>query len=176
MQIEKFDSSLNDETFKSKVNNIFVLLLSSVMNKDIERVDHFISDDVFNKYKVMIEYLKDKNYIQMYEQLNVKSTEIKNIEKLEDKIVVTVHLVSRALEYIMDSEKNIVTGNDNTRLEKEYILTLEKSINVKKQSIARKCPSCGANMDVNYSGECQYCGTIYNNEDFDYILTNIKTV
>lgn len=176
MQIENVDPSFDSENFKSKVNNIFVLLLSSVMNKDINRVDHFVSDDVFNQYKIIIDDLKEKNYIQMYEQLNVKSTEIKNIEINDEKIIITVYLVSRALDYVMDGDGNIIIGNDDSRIEKNYILILEKNVEVKKQSVARKCSTCGANMDVNYSGECQYCGSIYNNEDFDYILTNIKTV
>lgn len=170
MQIE------NEENFKSKVNNIFVLLLSSVMNKNINRVDHFISNEVYNKYQEIINNLKAKNYIQMYEQLNVYSNTIDKIEIKDDKTIVTVHLVSRALEYIMDLDRNIISGNDKTRINKEYKLTLEKINDSKLQAVARKCPSCGANMDVNYSGECQYCGTIYNNEDYDWILTNIKTV
>lgn len=176
MQIEKIDPSFTEETFKSKVNNIFVLLYSSVMNKDIKRVDHFISDDIFNEYSLKIEKLKNNNHIQMYDQLNVKSTKIKNVDISDEKIVITVELISRALDYIMDSNGNIIKGNDKNRIELEHILILEKTRNAKQQAIARKCPSCGANMDVNYSGECEYCGSIYNNEDYDWILTSIKTV
>ena len=38
----------------------------------------------------------------------------------------------------------------------------------------RKCPACGAPMNVNKSGKCDYCGSIYNQEDYDFVLTNIS--
>ena len=38
----------------------------------------------------------------------------------------------------------------------------------------KKCPSCGANIDSNNTGICSYCGTSYNLEDYDWILTDIK--
>ena len=34
--------------------------------------------------------------------------------------------------------------------------------------------SCGASIDVNANGKCPYCGTIYNLEDKDWVLTFIE--
>ncbi len=28
-------------------------------------------------------------------------------------------------------------------------------------------------MDINHSGKCNYCGQIYNQEDYDWVLKNI---
>ena len=39
-----------------------------------------------------------------------------------------------------------------------------------------KCPSCGASIDVNRSGHCEYCGTTFDNENYDWILTSIRDV
>ena len=36
------------------------------------------------------------------------------------------------------------------------------------------CPACGSPANVNAYGVCPYCGTRFNTEDFDYILTNIE--
>jgi len=59
-------------------------------------------------------------------------------------------------------------------MEKTNYLTFEKNKNTSTQPEARKCPSCGSNMDVNNSGKCEYCGTIYNLEDYEWILTEMK--
>ena len=170
-----FDENFTEESFKAKVNNIFILLYSSVMNKDLKRIDHFVNDEVYENFNNIIKELEAREEVQMYEQLNVKSTEIISMESLEDRYVAKVKIVSRALDYVMDKSGHILRGNDSTRVEKENYLTLEKAKQNKQQAIARKCPHCGANMDVNYSGVCAYCGGIYNNEDYDWILTEIKT-
>ena len=43
-----------------------------------------------------------------------------------------------------------------------------------KQGIVRKCPTCGASMNINNSGECEYCHSIYNQEDYDWVLTKLE--
>ena len=37
------------------------------------------------------------------------------------------------------------------------------------------CPNCGHPMDVNKSGYCEFCHSTYNQENYDWVLTNIKT-
>ena len=173
MKDNLFGENYTEETFKAYVNNIFILLFSSVMNKDLKRIDHFVSDDVYKQFENMVNDLQDN--IHMYEQLNVKTTEIMNITEFDDKYVAVVKIISRALDYIMNVDGKIISGNDKTRVERENILTLEIMKDVKTQKIVRKCLGCGANMDVNYSGVCEYCGRVYNNQDYNWILTNIET-
>ena len=50
-----------------------------------------------------------------------------------------------------------------------------KKIDGRNAGIVRKCPACGSSIDVNNNGKCNYCGAIYNNEDYDYVLSNIVT-
>ena len=38
------------------------------------------------------------------------------------------------------------------------------------------CPTCGRPINYNADGTCDYCGTVFNTEKFDYILTDIKKV
>lgn len=174
MNIYDIEPLFSEETFIAKVNNIFILLYSSVMNKNLEKVDHFISDEVYKKYEQIIKELELKKYTQLYEQLNVKSTKIKNIEIGEEKIIVSVELISRSLDYVIDYSKRIVLGNVSERIENKHYLKFEKLRKTKEHNIVRRCPSCGANMNINSSGKCEYCDTIYDYENYDWILTSIK--
>ena len=38
----------------------------------------------------------------------------------------------------------------------------------------RGCAGCGASIDVNASGICPYCGTVYNQEDKNWILSSMN--
>ena len=160
--------------FITKVNNIFVMLYTSIMLENLDRVRHFISEDLENKYESILKGYKDKNLRKMYDELNVKNTKIVNVSIENNKAIIKVDLVSRYMDYFVDRDTlKFVSGINNRRVEKMNHLTFEKIIGVNYKDIARKCPSCGANIDVNSNGKCNYCGTIFNTEDYDWILTSI---
>lgn len=175
-ELIKLDNTFSESKFLTKVDNIFVMLHISLMTNNLERVKHFISEDIYNEFNKRLNKLNQDNQIQMFDELNVKSTEIKNVEITDENFIINVKLTSRYMDYIIDkTTKELISGNNTSRVQKENFLTFTKRRNSKKQGAIRKCPSCGANMDINNTGKCKYCGTIYNNSDYDYILTSIET-
>ena len=175
IDIAHYDKTFTESTFKSKIDNMFVMLHTAVMLEDLPRVDHFIGDKVYIKYEAIIEALQNANLRQMYDELNVKSTTILSSELVEDKIVIKVLIVSRYMDYKMDKTTgNCVAGNNKLRIEKNNYLTLEKKLDARTLGISRKCNACGANININESGKCDYCGTIFNTEEYDWIITEIN--
>ena len=176
-ELLKYDKEFSESKFKTKVDNVFVMLHISYMTKNLDRVKHFLSDDVYKKYKDKLNELNNMHVIQMYDELNVKSTEIVDVNVMEDKFVIKVMLISRYMDYLInDTTREFVSGNNSSRVERTNYLTFEKIRDYKDQGYARKCPGCGANIDVNNSGKCTYCGAIYNNQDYDWILVDIETL
>ena len=165
--------NFNKDRFMSYVDNVFIKILHSIMLNKIETVNHFVSDSVYNILKKRVDELENMNYIKMYDMTNVKESNITNYIETKDKYIIEVTLCSRYVEYIMDKNTNeIISGDDEYRIEKTNILTFERNKNVKKSSIAKKCPTCGASIDVNNNGKCTYCGSIYDLENYDFILIN----
>ena len=177
MNISEFDKSIDNNEFLVKVDNIFIKLLSGVMLDDLDSIKHKVSDEVFNKYKSIIDTNKENHMTQMYDELNVKTSTITDIKVTEDKIIVKVNLVSRYMNYLIDSNTgDYISGNNRDREEHMNILTLEKKLNAKDMKVSMHCPSCGNPINYNDNGVCSYCGTVFNASDFDYILTNIETI
>jgi hypothetical protein len=80
------------------------------------------------------------------------------------------------MDYILDlNSGNKVSGVDDHRLEIDHVLIFKRKKGVSKGNIV-KCPGCGANLDVNKSGKCEYCGQVYSAEKYDYILTSITNL
>ena len=153
------------------------MLHSAIMMDDLNRVRHFISYDLEKKYENILSELNNKNIRQMYDELNVKSTNIDKIEILEDKIIIKVTIISRYMDYLVDKTSGkFISGNNTSRVEKINHLIFEKNKDAKDYKIIRACPRCGASMDINKTGECSYCRTIFNTENYDYILTSIETI
>ena len=175
-ELINLDSTFTESSFKTKVDNIFVMLHMSLMTDNLKRVDHFINDEVYNEFNNRLTILNNNNERQMFDELNVKSTDIINIEILEDKFIITVRLVSRYMDYVVDKTTlKYKRGNNSSRIEKENILTFEKKRSAKIQGVVRFCPNCGHPMDVNKSGYCEFCHSSYNQEDYDWVLTKIIT-
>lgn len=175
-ELMNIDKSFNKDMFITKVNNIFVMLHHSIMMDDLDRVRHFISKDLENKYENILKEYNSKNLRKMYDELNVKTTSIKNIRIENNKAIIEVLLVSRYMDYFIDKNSgNYVSGINDRRVEKTNYLTFEKILGSTYNSIARSCPSCNANIDVNSNGKCSYCGTIFNAENYDWILISLET-
>lgn len=164
----------NESMFKTKIDNIFVKLYTSVMKQDLSDVLHFISPNVKEIFQNKIDNLKSQNKRQIYDELNVKNTIILSREITNEKEIVKVELIARYMDYIIDTNtKELISGDNTRRIERTKLLTFEKKLNTKDISIVRKCPGCGASISVNTSGKCEYCDTIYNQIDYDYVLVNI---
>ena len=165
----------NEAMFKTKVDNIFVKLYTCIMKGDLIDVRHFISEELYNNYINKINELISHNKRQMYDEINVKNTMIINRKILEDKEIIDVEIVSRYMDYIIDiNTGDLISGDDTRRIERRNILRFEKKLNTKDFGIVRKCPGCGASINVNNTGKCEYCDTIFNLDDYDYILVSIN--
>lgn len=165
---------LNEAMFKTKVDNIFVKLYTSIMKGDLSDVAHFIGDSLQNELEDKITNLNSQNKRQMYDEINVKDTKIISRSVELDKDVVIVELISRYMDYIIDKDTgDLISGEDSRRVEKRNILRFEKNLDAKEIGIVRMCRGCGASLSVNTSGRCPYCDRIYDQEDYDYVLMSI---
>ena len=173
-ELLKIDNTFNEGMFITKVNNIFIMLHSAVMMDDLNRVRHFLSEDLAKKYEKVLEDLNSRNVRQMYDELNVKTTVIKDIIINDDRVTIKLEIISRYMDYLVDKTTGkFISGYNDHRVEKVNNLELTKRIGVSSYGVDKKCPGCGANINVNNNGKCEYCGAIFNAKDYDWILTNI---
>lgn len=177
MTVEEFknvDITFNESMFLTKINNIFIQLFSAIMLNQLDDVKHFVSEDVYNWALDKVNRMNESNYRQMYDELNVKESKILSIEVNESVYTIKVFLQSRYMDYIINlSNGNTVSGNDSSRIQVDYTLTFTKKANARIQGLIRRCPGCGAPINVNDSGKCEYCGAIYNQEDYDWVLSRL---
>ena len=167
---------MNDNELIGKFSNIYIMLLYSIMTNDIERVKHFLSNDLYNKYKTIIDNHINNEETEMFDELNVYKINIEKKEIIDNKEIITVKLISRYMNYIMDNNtKKIKSGINTHRIEKTNILVFEKNINTNDNKNVHKCPNCGANLDINYNGVCSYCKQSVDLKD-NFILTKLDTL
>lgn len=163
-----------DSELIGKFSNIYIMLLYAIMVKDINRVKHFLSVDLYNKYSAIIDNLNSRQESQMYDELNVGKIDIVESKVVGDKELITVRIMSRYMDYIVDGNGNYKSGNNTSRVEKENILVFSKNVNSDSKS-NYKCDNCGADLDINFTGICSYCGSVCDISNFDYQLIELET-
>ena len=146
----------------------------AIVTKQLENIRHFVSQSVYEMLEKKVNTLDEKHLIQMYDEINVAETKILNYAVEDNKIVIKLNIISRYIDYLIDESGNYVSGNMSSRIQKNNYLTFTKSINCQQAKNVNRCPGCGASIDVNASGKCPYCGTIYNLQDTNWILSEIQ--
>ena len=141
------------------------MFLNSIANESIEKVDHFLNDNITQLYKKVIEKNIADGVKQKYDQLNISDVEIQN----NTDEFVEVKAFVRFLDYKIDRKNGkIVSGNNQIRT-KRYI-TLKFKKNSVEKKIAFKCPNCGASLNINEKSFCNYCGKPVDERFSDLVL------
>ena len=173
--LEKLDEEFTEVSFKAKVDNTYIMLLSSIIERNIKKVQHKISEQLFEKYNNIVENLKNNHEIQMYDELNIKDTIIESIEITNDSYIIRVKLISRYMDYIIDENtKQYKRGINDHRIEKNNRLIFVKRRDAKKLGVTRICTHCGSSIDINSNGICPYCRQPFETVNFDWILTSME--
>ena len=173
-EILKYDQDFSESKFITYVNNVFIQIYTSLMTKEIENIKHFVTDDVYGQLKQKVDILNQKGLIQMHDELNVAKTDILHYQVEDNQMIIQVRILSRYLDYFVDLDGNYVSGNQDSRVSRNYDLTFMKKIDFQTVGTVNKCPGCGASIDVNASGICPYCGTVYNQEDKNWVLSSMN--
>ena len=73
-------------------------------------------------------------------------------------------------DYVINSETGSVTrGNKNRKIVNNYEMTFVKSSTNNNDVV--KCPSCSADVHVNASGKCEYCGSVIVKDSGEFVLS-----
>ncbi len=171
-ELVKKDSSFNSSIFISKANNMIKKLYNSVTLDELDTVDHFASDNVFNMFKSELEEAKANNEKLVYDQVNV-SAEISNIVEEDGMFKITCSVLCKYCRYYTTPEGDYLHGNNDSRTEVTKQAVFCKKVGAKPGLVAR-CLGCGASLNVNDNGKCPNCGRIYDLEEFDYYLDSFE--
>ena len=169
---------MNDsELLKSRFSNIFIKLIIGIMTNELKDVRHFLSDELYNRMQTMINENVSNHEIRCFDEPNVKEVNIVETGSDEKYDFVYVDLVSRYMDYYIDSDtKNYKRGTNDHRIELSHRMLFKKLKGVSVNNTVVKCPSCGANLDPNNSGYCKYCGKTNSAESYDYVLYEVSNL
>lgn len=165
--VEK-DSSFNSSIFISKANNMIKKLYNAITLEELDTINYFASDEVFNSFKKKVEEAKANHEVLTYEQVSV-STEIKSIDEVNGYYKISCNAYCKYYETYYSENGKYLYGDKDAPREVIHQAIFSKKIGTGLENVVR-CVGCGMSLNVNESRKCPNCGRIFEAEDFDYYL------
>lgn len=183
-EIKTADPNFNAEMFHGRVNEMFIAIQYAWMNRNLEPVRRFLSDQQFSilNNQVQTDYIAKG---QINKMDNVHITEMRPVEvtRQGDFDAVKMLITAIAIDYTIDertgelvNEAELGDGKTPRTFQEYWTFMRKAGVASKMDATIQKCPNCGAPVtDGNYV-KCAYCGVQLNDPTLDWVLMRIEQV
>ena len=152
----------------------YVDIQNAWMEFDYDVLGNKTTNELYNQYLMQLETLKAKGQKNVMNSFTYVKGKVTNIEKTDNQLVVTVEIVTRFYDYIINQkDEKILRGDDYKKVTLHYQMTFVKST---KKSIATNCPNCGAKLKKTSTNVCEFCKTTITKESKEWLLAEKKSI
>jgi hypothetical protein len=173
-EANKIIPDFNIDEFNFKAYEIFYNVQMGWMEFDYDKLKELLTDELYNTYLMDLEALKIKNQKNVMKSFELIETKLVNLREENNQYIAKVILEVKFIDYIEDSNTHkLLRGSNTHKLDNTYELTFVRTKEDKKVDI---CPSCGAQVNGNVSGICEYCKSKLINNTHDWVLSKKEKI
>lgn len=178
-ELKARDPMFSEQAFEDMASTAFFKIQEAWAKRDMNMAKSFISPSLFQRFDTQVAELKRNKQTNRMENLAVGSLDI--VEAVHDGGMdyVAVQLNAAAADYTVDDATgNIVSGSKQVSRFTEYWTFLRSDQVKTKQTgpelATKSCPNCGAPIQLNAVGKCDYCGSDVTSGAFSWVLAEIS--
>ncbi|HEX9092959.1 MAG TPA: zinc-ribbon domain-containing transport protein [Coriobacteriia bacterium] len=183
-EIKAADPNFNAEMFQGRVNEMFVAIQYAWMNRNMEPVRRFLSDQQFTvlNNSVQTDYIA-KGQINKLDNVHITQMQPVEVVRQGDFDSVKMLITAACIDYTVDERTGQIVnpaelgdGKTPTTFQEYWTFMRKAGVASKMDATIQKCPNCGAPVtDGNYV-KCAYCGVQLNDPTLDWVLMRIEQV
>ena len=144
------------------------LLLAS-SSGDYDTIRKLCTKNMAKSYIDEVELLKKHNKKLFIKDIEFVGSKISNVFKNQNVTKVSFVVKVKMFNYTKSLSTNeIVLGDSKKKMVQAFRLTFVKEF-LRGHNV-KKCPNCGANVKESSRVDCQYCGTVFDNSNYDWYL------
>ena len=163
-----------DKKLEIEAFNLYKQIQFAWMNFDEEMIRKCTTDEMFNMYLMQLDTLKVKNQKNIMYDIKYLGSNIKERyeENGQETIVMTMNV--SCYDFIIDTRTNKVVRGSASKLNiYNYELPFVRTKENKNVDI---CPRCGAPVEGNNSGVCEYCRSTLINNNYTLVMSKKKMI
>jgi hypothetical protein len=172
------DPNFSEKQFEDLASTAFFKIQEAWSKRDMSLARAFTSPSLYTRFQSQIDGFKSEGKINKIDDLAVGSVEL--VEAVHDGgfDYVTVRINASAADYMLDQKTSkLISGSKQSQPFTEY-WTFLRSDQVKTKAggseiVSQHCPNCGAPLQVNALGKCDYCGSEVTSGAFAWVLSEI---
>ena len=175
-QIKQTDPEFNEQIFKDKAQNAFFKIQEAWEKQEINIARPFVSDSIMQRYTTQISDLKSRGEKNVLENIVIGNMDIVDVKNDNAFNYIKLQINASCADYTVDSQGKMISGSKNNEGFTEFwtfIRTVAAKTDANKQLKDNKCPNCGAPLEVNATGQCNYCSAVVSSGQYDWVLSQI---
>jgi predicted lipid-binding transport protein (Tim44 family) len=164
------------EKFSQRVELMYFELEKAWTEKKWEKARPYQSDRLFQSHLYWINAYQKQGLTNVLKDIKLDEQVLAKITQDRFYTSITVRVYGSMIDYTAKASGEVVCGSTSKRREFSEYWTLMRSTHytAPKTDSQAACPSCGAPLNLNMSGVCQYCHTKVTTGNFDWVLSEIE--
>ncbi|MBQ2946586.1 MAG: TIM44-like domain-containing protein [Bacilli bacterium] len=152
--------------------NLYKQIQFAWMNFDEETLRNCLTDEMYNMYLMQLDTLKVKHQKNIMYDIKYLGSSIKEKYEENGQETIVINMQVSCYDFIINTKTNKVVRGFSSKLNTySYELTF---VRTKENKQADICPQCGAPVEGNNSGVCEYCRSILISNNYTLVMSKKK--
>ena len=169
------DPSFSWTGIEQRIGKIYKAFHEGWVLRDLSCARPFLSDQLFQMQQYWIECYRQQALINRTDGARILETAIADATSDKHFDAITVRVFATGLDYTETEDGKLVGGSrKRERKYSEYWTLVRGSTVTGDTTVTDTCPSCGADLDIGMSGNCNHCSAHLTSGEFDWVLSRIE--
>ena len=173
--MSQYIPNFNKQEFLNNGYKIYEDVQNAWMNFKLDDVKDVITDEIYNMYDSQLSTLEVKGEKNIMKDFKLVKSYLKDVNVQNETITITTGYIIEMYDYIIEeSTGKVLRGSSTNKLRIVYEMKFRQTLNSNEK--VDHCPNCGAKVEMNSTGTCEYCGSKLVSENTKWVLTEKKTM
>ena len=174
-KIKKLIPNFSKQEFLKQGFNIYYDIQMAWMDFKLEDIKDKVTDEIYTMYESQLATLEVKGEQNIMKDIQLKQSCLRDVTNQNGTVTIKTNYVIEMYDYIADvNTKKLIRGEDKEKICILYEMSFRKALSEDEK--VTHCPNCGAKVEMNSTGTCEYCGSKLVSENTKWVLTEKKVI
>ncbi|MHB1845707.1 MAG: Tim44 domain-containing protein [Deltaproteobacteria bacterium] len=174
-ELEARDPAFGFPVLQQRVERVFVALQRAWSELDWKGARPYVSDRLFENEAAFLERYQREGLRDILERQQLVRCELCDIESDPHYDQARVRILGKGIDCVVDRDGTVLSGSRHSETTYAEYWTFIRGRSLEACAAAQKrCPNCGADLDINMGGSCPSCHVQVTAASFDWVLSAIR--